>query len=628
MFRRSPRNCAREVQKLAKVDNAWQFSALHANAEKIECFCIEDMAMEIEAEAPVLWGLLDAVLSMGFVVVLLLTKSVNQKANALSSVLGIFLHLTHAPKSVIETMSRMGLSISVHAIHDAIRALSAQSCHVLQYLGQTLLAAYAYDNFDMHLKSTVPTAKKSVDTLKHLTSGLLFPLQHGVTRGDLKCSYELWQKSRINPQAMDVNNSTVAGNIQAIESLMMQGGICDPAEVEDDESPDVLEYIVLVHGDLGTGERIASLQQHWSIEKTPWRQFQHIVFVPGLFHLKMAAADAIWRALIQPTSARQDLTSLMHDIAQLRPRETGIFASKPGFRMMHQLIGHDGICQRLDCWRTEVKHMNNTHETLADFAMTKPSLDELKKIADRLAQEYVATYKLTRARQQPDEGRDKQYENNLLINKYFLLYEELSHAMNVGDIARVETCIIPWALIFKATGKHKYATVMIEFLKNLHFIYPAGLRKAIHYHWLINLTGKTGRFCAVDWCVELNNLFIKTMRHTSLYSVAWIILESPLVEIYRNAHSVIENNFMHTGRTSSHAEPDMKKTFDVLLTKMQSTTPHFPTLGQQSTYSVPDLLDKGHELFEKGTKGVISDVDGATDEVLEQPTAEDIVGEL
>jgi hypothetical protein len=99
----------------------------------------------------------------------------------------------------------------------------------------------------------------------------------------------------------------------------------------------------------------------------------------------MAAADAIWRALIQPTSACQDLTSLMHNIAQLRPHETGIFMSKPGFRMMHQLIGHDGICRHLDCWRTEVEHMNNTHESLADFAMTKPSLGELKEIANRLA---------------------------------------------------------------------------------------------------------------------------------------------------------------------------------------------------------------------------------------------------
>jgi hypothetical protein len=485
------------------------------------------------------------------VIVSLLKKSTNQKANSLSSILGIFLHSTHAPEKVIETMAKMGLSISVDAIHDTVRSLSAESSHALQYLGQTLLAAYAYDNFDINLKSTVPTAEKSTDTLKHLTSGLLFPLQHGVTRDDLKCSYELWRKSRINPlsdcsigrtwkdllslhqdvshssglsrrdqfnswkflhdlchhgppyfaqfqsqisapqvleqipvaktpiipaSAMDVNNSTVTGNIQAIERLMAQGGVFDPADVEDGESPDVTEYVVLVHGDLGTGERIASMQQRRSIETTPWRRFQHIVFVPGLFHLKMAAADAIWRALIQPISARQDQTSLMHDIAQLWPRETGIFGSKPGFRMMHQLIGHDGICRCLDCWQIEVEKMNNAHKTLDDFAISKPSLEELKDIANRLAREYIATYRLTRVRRQPDERRDKQYENNLLINKYFLLYEELSYAMNIGDIAHVETCIITWTSIFKATGKHKYATCMTEFLINLHFNYPAGLQ--------------------------------------------------------------------------------------------------------------------------------------------------------
>ncbi|KAG1821646.1 uncharacterized protein BJ212DRAFT_1332695, partial [Suillus subaureus] len=57
--------CVREVRKLAKVDNGWQFSALHAKAEQIECFRIEEMTTEIEAEAPVLWGLFDAVLSAG-----------------------------------------------------------------------------------------------------------------------------------------------------------------------------------------------------------------------------------------------------------------------------------------------------------------------------------------------------------------------------------------------------------------------------------------------------------------------------------------------------------------------------------------------------------------------------------
>jgi len=68
-----------------------------------------------------------------------------------------------------------------------------------------------------------------------------------------------------------------------------------------------------------------------------------------------------------------------------------------------------------------------------------------------------------------------QHENTVILNKYLLLYEELTHAMNSGDIGRVEMCIVAWILIFKATGKHKYTTHMTEFLMNVHFIYPEGL---------------------------------------------------------------------------------------------------------------------------------------------------------
>ncbi|KAG2142787.1 uncharacterized protein EDB93DRAFT_1088721, partial [Suillus bovinus] len=92
------------------------------------------------------------------VIVLLLKKSTNQKANSLSSIFGILLQSTHAPEKVIEMMVKMGLSISIDAIHDTVHSLSAESSHTLQNLGQTLLAAYAYDNFDINLKTTIPAA--------------------------------------------------------------------------------------------------------------------------------------------------------------------------------------------------------------------------------------------------------------------------------------------------------------------------------------------------------------------------------------------------------------------------------------------------------------------------------------
>jgi hypothetical protein len=85
---------------------------------------------------------------------------------------------------------------------------------------------------------------------------------------------------------------------------------------------------------------------------------------------------------------------------------------------------------------------------------------------------YVSDHRMDRLRRQPADRRDIQHENALLLNRYCLLYEEFSHAMNFGDIGRVETCLVSWILIFRATGKHKYATHMTRFLSDVHFLYP------------------------------------------------------------------------------------------------------------------------------------------------------------
>jgi len=272
-------------------------------------------------------------------------QGTNQKANALQCILAFFLQSTHTPYKVIDVLARLGISISTDAINSAIRSLSVESQNMLQHLGQSRLASYAYDNFDVDLKTHVPTVEKSNDSLKHLTSGLLFPLVHGVTQEHLRCSEELWKRSLLNPhvnehqlppkrtwrdlvvklhhenlsdasalsrhdefnaqmflrdlctygpeyfhqfrtaivdpdpieqiplvktpilaaRAMDVNNSTVSGNIQAIIELLQQGGITDPSD-ECTDSPDISQYVILVHGDLGTGEQIQAVQLRRSIQ--------------------------------------------------------------------------------------------------------------------------------------------------------------------------------------------------------------------------------------------------------------------------------------------------------------------------------------------------------------------------
>lgn len=492
-----------------------------------------------------------------------LMLSQNQKCNLFASILGIFCHANNTPEKVIEVLSRLGMSISIHAINDAITSLS-QKCTVnLRELGQTLTAAYAYDNLDIDLKTSVPTVEKSTDHLKHLTTGLIFPLPPSVTPDDLRCSRQLWESSPLNDtlpdnrpnlaprpdfnyllkihpeystisneglsgrdcwnrfkflsdlvhhgpphfrqfrsllksvlpkpvdpipvsktpifpvRAMDVANSSVGGNIEAIANLLAQGGVGDPFEMDDETLVSIMEHVVVVHGDLGTGERLDGAQLRRAIESSPFLRYQFIIFVLGLFHLKMACADALWRIFIKPRLARMDSTSVMEDIGYLRPRETGKITSNPGFRRMHQVIEHDGICRRLNCWRVETQKQNPTFTDLNQYAQSNPSFADLTKMAGRLVRNYVARSNIIRRlRRRPTSERDEQYENNLLVNQYFLLYEEISYAMNHGDIGRVEACFAPWVCIFKATGKHKYASAMIKHITYVHFHYPEGLRYA------------------------------------------------------------------------------------------------------------------------------------------------------
>ncbi|KAG1882357.1 hypothetical protein F4604DRAFT_1577364, partial [Suillus subluteus] len=235
----------------------------------------------------------------------------------------------------------------------------------------------------------------------------------------------------IATRAMDINNSTVSGNIHAVIELLAQGGIYDPNDMEF-ETPDISQHVVLTHGDLGTGEKLQTAQIRRSIESTPLDRLQHVIFIPGLFHLKMACADAIWRIFIQPLAVRED-------------------------EMIH------------------VKSKCPTHISLKEFAKSEPTLDDLLMMANELARNYVANHMLQRMRRRSEKERDLQFENALLMNKYFLLYEELLYAMNHRDIGRTETTTIAWIPILKATGKHKYATHMSNFLLNVHFIYPPGL---------------------------------------------------------------------------------------------------------------------------------------------------------
>ncbi|KAF8168746.1 hypothetical protein BJ912DRAFT_862514, partial [Pholiota molesta] len=279
-------------------------------------------------------------------------------------------------------------------------------------------------------------------------------------------------------QTLNIHPSSPLQNAEALESFFQQAGVGDPSESP--EAHPVGNHVVLVFGDLLTGERIRSLRESRGAENTPWCQMQYCVYVMGLFHLKMAAADAIWRIFIHPKKTKIEMgdNSLMSFVGQIRPRETGKIESNPGFCWLHEVIQHTGIVSRLDSWRVEIHKKTPEMNNLEDYARSKPSFKALQEMAITVSKAHVANRELTLDQDlKTDAERDKQQENVLLQQQYFLLYEELSHALNFGDIGRIETCFLPWMFIFLGCGKHKYAAKLQRYLENMYFIYPEGLRR-------------------------------------------------------------------------------------------------------------------------------------------------------
>ncbi|KAF8335505.1 hypothetical protein F5887DRAFT_1079146 [Amanita rubescens] len=361
--------------------------------------------------------------------------------------------------------------------------------------------------------------------------------------------------------ALDINPSTIAGNAQVITSLLQQDGVGDSSK--NPSLNDVGNFAVLIAGDLLTGDRIRSLQDSRSDELTTWRRLDFLKFVMGLFHLKMACADAIWRIFIKSFKKdNADRTSLIEMIRQIRPQETGKFTSGTTFRRMHEAIQHVGIVLRQDCWRLKAKQKNGTFTSLEEFAKSQPSWDELESMANELCLESVnRSDRISKLRSATQ--RDEQYENSLLLQQYLLLYEELSYAMNMGDIGRVESCFLPWIWIFHACGKHKYAADMKQYLENIYIHFPKKLSNAIRMNILCNPLGKEGHFRAIDWLVEWNNLHIKRIYggQYSNHTKERIIKESNLIEIFKRVRNQIEKNFLLRNKTIQHSLPDMHRTF-------------------------------------------------------------------
>ncbi|KAJ7589756.1 hypothetical protein C8J56DRAFT_1047909 [Mycena floridula] len=543
------------------------------------------------------------------VLISILGHSTSQRCNALQSIIGFFCESKNVPEVVLEMLAHMGISTSLGSIGNMHSSMIKEAKMRLEALPWS---NYVYDNFDMDFKCAETTLE---NTGSHwsVTSATFVPLASDTSMAALRYNISMESGMLVVKQILQILESIVpplgqkldplqlafAWHIRAIlvhqvlpmgqfkkllgdgpepiQPLKVEKTKQYPASAIDSDEmsyegtwrvwmdlfqqrkptdQELEQFLIFVHGDLATKDRMDGLRALRYIESTCKNRVEFYVFIMGLFHIKMACTDAFWRIYLIPKGGHKDETSVLEYLKRLRPKETGIFSSSnPGFRKMHDIIHHITWADVLDLCR-----VLQSRELLS----------------------------FSSQRERPDSQRDMVFKNHALRKQHGLLYLEMCHATNYGDVGCILRLFPYWIAIFHATGKTKYSAHMITFMTDLQHVYPPLLRDGILRNWMCNPGETKDGFRGFDWLMERNNLYTKELNAEEGVNRTkeLVIKRSILLEVYRSVHEIIENNFYLTHRTVRHTHPSMTSTLQKIGEYIQNSDPHtFHPARQPKTQS-------------------------------------------
>ncbi len=240
------------------------------------------------------------------------------------------------------------------------------------------------------------------------------------------------------------------GNIEIIENLEHQLGT---------KSEWYNLYIHLCHGDLGTQECHDSTMFFCAVESSSQNRLQWLMTVPGIFHVQMAAVDAIWRTHISGHALCSNEGGTYKLFKTLRPRDFMRLNSNPGYCILNDGITHLIKVHITVCWEQVIGDPD-----LQEFVSTKPTWEVIDNMAHQIFIESFAGNNFNDLQDQPDSKCDKRQENQLLFNQDGLMYILLAQASNNGAIGLMRDLLWVWVPMFHMCGKHKYATHLSKFL--------------------------------------------------------------------------------------------------------------------------------------------------------------------
>lgn len=222
--------------------------------------------------------------------------------------------------------------------------------------------------------------------------------------------------------------------------------------------------------------------------ETPTCTALGVVFIPGLFHVKIADMHGMFTIHWGKanTGTRNPGCLAFHNTVLYRQPITP--TSLPPFRTCRDLIFVSLYARILHCLL-----LVSGKTSLEDYITTFTSWESLYAHAVLIYDQYAdtATVQDLRWKRQQQQSMstivsdsseatctegDMVYENGILFLRDALLSREFTDAIKAGDMDRVVLVLKVWALSFRGNGRTKYAYEMLHLIHNLTVVWPKGLR--------------------------------------------------------------------------------------------------------------------------------------------------------
>ncbi|KAF9011535.1 hypothetical protein BDZ89DRAFT_1119149 [Hymenopellis radicata] len=507
----------------------------------------------------------------------------SQRSNNFQTVIGLFLLGSGAAKRQIEVLSHAGLSTSYSAILEHVKTLSQEGILHFRQVVRDCMCSIVWDNLNIAFR-VESQRLDNTNRFDNGTTATLIPLHDPFTGGKVPHAPLNWtvEQTLISPEDAVKLDECSLWQLKKIALDVIAGlGHLKKGFRECPENLGITNEEIRAHGLMFTDGDLLTDSLVDKIESARRNSPEEIEGLKMMAGCRMVVNEH-WNKVGAPAGLWWENTRLLNRKPMVGGwQKQKATRWKPSHELLEiSLAAHIKDAFRIHCGSDDLDEWakNATEEDLTVF---------LRKAYDRVHDSV-------------DSERDIIFENSILQNRDMLWYSLLVSSIKSGDIGRVILVLRMWMVMMRTPKTMpKYADAIFETLARVDSYHPK-LKAYFLHNWLVNLTGRPGRFKEVDLLQEHQNFWAKIIYNAKGVNRSWDWLAMITVCIFslRDAMRTVEKAYKIPSYGESHTVPSMTKEVELLATAL--ATERIQEYTQNRLQN--DNVNESRDLIYEGSK--------------------------